>query len=454
MSGLNPDFLLKNELRFEVAARGETPAETVADLRRQLRGLLKAKKPANVTVAVDAKQEWEFCCNLAEDLSLTLSDLSDTADRNSNAVQRLRTRLEHLERRLMTIDPVQAVGSEGEVTVPLLIQQVKENLRSLLAAPSRKKKEEVVVPEPPVVKPDESEINMVMQPTENSSGEEAAASAEIPTQLVPDLGTDKVFAATANTTYNRLPNPIGQVLERMPVTNGLDVPTLLSFLSCLLRLKELPGVNDSTLLKLVYPYCRSPLTERVSMFLDSSRNFEAFHKEILEFFVPGRLRQQLIQERFYRLQRPMESLATFAADVKHVARLLRVNSSQAEIVDVILGGLTAEERSRLIFSKKPTSFLELDELIILSRNAAYTDSLRRSSMEQEDRGGVPQVMSVQESSYEENKRRRSEVICYNCRGRGHTQRYCRSPRNAGPPRRFSEYPRNPKNGQVGEGDGN
>lgn len=210
-----------------------------------------------------------------------------------------------------------------------------------------------------------------------------------------------------------------------------------------------------TLLRLVYPYCRSPLTERVTSFLESGQNFETFHKEILEFFVPGRLLQQLRQEKFYRLQRPRESLATFASDLKHVARLLRINLSETEIVDVILGGLTAEERSRLVFSKKPTTFLELDHLSIVSRNVAYTDSLRSSSrgFELKSRGSDPQVMAVQESPYGQNNRRRGDFICYNCGGRGHTQRYCRAPRNQRPPHNFPEQQQNQKNERAGEGDG-
>lgn len=42
MNKLNPDYLIKDELEFEVKVRGKVLATGVADLRKQLRSLVRS----------------------------------------------------------------------------------------------------------------------------------------------------------------------------------------------------------------------------------------------------------------------------------------------------------------------------------------------------------------------------------------------------------------------------
>lgn len=66
-------------------------------------------------------------------------------------------------------------------------------------------------------------------------------------------------------------------------------------------------MKDASLLQIAFPYCRSPLTEKLVSSLESGVHFKEFHCIVLEKFLPGRMKELLCQERFYRLQNDIES---------------------------------------------------------------------------------------------------------------------------------------------------
>ena len=68
----------------------------------------------------------------------------------------------------------------------------------------------------------------------------------------------------AGVCYQRLPNPISGVLQKLPVVDGGDEDKLLVFLDLILQLADFPGLSDGVLLSLIYPYCRGSLAELVN----------------------------------------------------------------------------------------------------------------------------------------------------------------------------------------------
>ena len=117
-------------------------------------------------------------------------------------------------------------------------------------------------------------------------------------------------------SYNKLPNPLSQIIQQLPVVDGLEVDKLLPFFKTLFQLSDFPGMSDRTLLELVYPYCRGSMAERVAHTLRCGGSVAAFHWEVLDAFVPGRLLEQLRHKHFYRVQSRGESLAGFVHSVR------------------------------------------------------------------------------------------------------------------------------------------
>ena len=149
--------------------------------------------------------------------------------------------------------------------------------------------------------------------------------------------------------YDSLPNPIYDLLRRLPVVDGLDLDQLVKFFEGVFGIYDFPGVTGASLLNMIYPYCRAPLLDRVVWHLGAGGDFDTFHRDVLELFMPGRLHDQMRQRLFYRVQGHGEKLNVFITSIKSAARVLRVDVSEAEVVRVILEGLNPQERSRLVF---------------------------------------------------------------------------------------------------------
>ena len=151
-------------------------------------------------------------------------------------------------------------------------------------------------------------------------------------------------------SYNKLPNPLAQIVQQLPVVDGLEVDKLIPFFRTLFQLSDFPDMSDRTLLELIYPYCRGSMAERVAQTMRCGGGIAEFHREVLEAFVMGRLLKQLKQQHFYRVQAWGESLAAFVHRVRDAARILGVGLSEGEVVQIILEGVTPQERLRLVFA--------------------------------------------------------------------------------------------------------
>jgi hypothetical protein len=103
--------------------------------------------------------------------------------------------------------------------------------------------------------------------------------------------------------YGKIPHPVDRVLRELPTVSGLDVEPLLRFLLKVRKLRDTFNLADRPLLELIYPFCKSPLSERVAEALRSSVDFDQFYEDVIQYFIPRRMFEQLRQDMFGRLQR-------------------------------------------------------------------------------------------------------------------------------------------------------
>ena len=71
----------------------------------------------------------------------------------------------------------------------------------------------------------------------------------------------------AAASFHKLPNPLSNFIQQIPVVDGLDVDKLIPFFRTLFQLSDFPGMSDHTLLELVFPYCRGSVAGRVAQTL-------------------------------------------------------------------------------------------------------------------------------------------------------------------------------------------
>lgn len=425
MSGsLCPEHLYKDELVFEVRARGAEPASDVASLRTQLRGLLASKFVSAWPSSLVAEDELEACKLKLEEWEGRYEELRDEPP-TSRARLRFVSRLLHLQGRVVLLATAGSFRSEELGW----LRQAAANIEQLLTAVVAK------TPGPVASGPDSKAMpdqvltvpENVPEPTLSQLESVAPATASVPVRIAS--------SNLASASYHKLPNPLTPLLQALPCVDGLEVHKLLKFLGDLFRIREIPGVDDSLLLSLLIPYCRPPLSNLLNSVLGKNGRFEDFHRETLDTFVPGRMREDLKMRMFYRSQGLREGLAAYVTDVCLAGRILQVSLSEAEVVQVILDGITPEERSRLVFSSKPVTFSGLERLVVTARNIQLIDQRREEESRSLD-NRPPRPMVRQVATAPEPVMHRPVPVCYGCGRPGHIRRFCR------------QRPE-PKNGQGG-----
>jgi len=240
------------------------------------------------------------------------------------------------------------------------------------------------------------------------------------------------------TAYAKLPHPLGALLKQLPIADGLETGPLLQLLGGMLRLKDFGELRDQELLRLMVPHCRGPLADRLSGSLSSKMSVEDFHAQVLSFFIPARLLDQLKTDMFYRPQLNNESMAGYIGSVKDAWRVLRLPMRETEVVEVVLEGLAPAERSRLVMGSRPKSFDDLDRLCIYSQSIKLADGQRARQVEQ----APARIMMAQAARTPPDSRwqgpPRNPAVCFGCGEVGHIRRFC--PQN--PQRTFSHPPKN------------
>ena len=202
-----------------------------------------------------------------------------------------------------------------------------------------------------------------------------------------------------------------------PKADGFCVETLLEFFKVAMRLKRCFPVSEAGFLALLMPYCNGALGDRLAKHL-AADNFDGFHQEALEFFIPDRLFSSLKQKLFLRAQARGEPLSTYISEIKEAAQVLRLPVTEREVVDNIVSGLSAQTRSCLVFCNRPSTFADLDKICVEVANFQFTDQTTAN------RGPANPPANA---GLREDRR-----LYYHCKEEGHVRRYCPRMKPANP----------------------
>jgi hypothetical protein len=121
-------------------------------------------------------------------------------------------------------------------------------------------------------------------------------------------------------------HPVDRILRELPAVNGLDVELLMRLLLKVRKLRNTFNLTDKSLFELIYPFCKSSLSERVDEALRALVDFDQFH-DVIQYFIPRRMFKRLRQDMVDRLQREEESLSAYAESIKGAARALCLSLS-------------------------------------------------------------------------------------------------------------------------------
>lgn len=144
---------------------------------------------------------------------------------------------------------------------------------------------------------------------------------------------------TALSSFAKLPNPASYFYSQLKLINGSDYNNLLNFIKLSLKIKSFGDMTDNVLLQSLLPYTAGMLVAKIEMALINNFTFDQFHKIVVRELIPSRLLTQVIQQRFYCLQAPNESLSDYVVAVKEATVILRLEKNESE---AILEGLFSD----------------------------------------------------------------------------------------------------------------
>lgn len=124
--------------------------------------------------------------------------------------------------------------------------------------------------------------------------------------LNPVTSNNNIFASN----FSKLPNPISELLKGNPqfsVDNPDKVLHFLRMLRDLTSQSRALGMDNVSLLQVLYPFTHGLLTQLVCRAIDQRLTLKQFHSAILQDCIPLRLRGVLEHEYFYRPQGSKET---------------------------------------------------------------------------------------------------------------------------------------------------
>lgn len=438
-----PENLVKEDLIFEIASRGGQTTGDVETLRKQFRVAFKQARVGEWKDDLDFLQESETTRRKFEEWSGTLEDYKAEPLMGTRHRNRLYTNLWSLKNRLKVVSSSPEADAEFQEWSAKAVEEVRQLISLLEKAPQETKverkpettqTEKEVQPAAPLETVEDGLQNISIEPPNKSILQEPATASERG-EMAGGAPGGNYFS------YGKLPNPISPLLQRLECVNGLNPIKLIDFLSDVMKILEVPGVDGCGVLKLLMPYCRGPLADRLYEVIREGGSFDTFHELSLNFFVPSRVVERMKSERIFRDQRSNEELGHYVHEVRSTCRVLRLALREGEVVSSVLEGLNPEERNRLSFQPRPTNYVELDRLCVISRNISVADRQRARSapmvgavgygppLERREWTRPPESGWRPPPAPEGTAGPRRNQGCYNCGELGHIRRFC--PKGAG-----------------------
>ena len=412
---MNPKYLSKEELIYELSLRGINTDEEVQWLRKLFRTVVgrDVVPEARRLRGWDINELYSYAERKIHELQEAVSKPETP---RSVSLSRVCTRLLHLRGRVHLLEEKVELGlnfnSDDLQRLSFQLDNIERNMatvegtekqgRDLGGGPGHE---------------------TVSTMTDDRAEASVSAVQGMRPKVYPDVSRESEFHFC---TYHRLPHPVSYLLKELPQVDGCKVEVLYEFLLKVIHLRQVSQVRVPQIYEILYPHCKGEMLVLLRQALVNAEEFDSFHSRLLEHCVPERQLSQLKLDRYERGQREGEPFVKYCQAIQDAALVLRINESETQIVKRILEGLTTYQRARFVFQSAPTNLQELERLFVIDRNRSYTEQGNRSSSHvtvvhtvQADYS-IPKVRARQ--AVGERYHSEKTVICFRCGRAGHRQR--------------------------------
>lgn len=450
---LKVQYLVKDELLFELLARGrEVSTElSVNTLRKNLRSAVRDNIPFKVSNLVNVVNPSQELSLIQAKLVLIEDSVSELSEKSPLlSVAKCQEKLNHLGRRISFLEGLKLDEEPREIftvckakvdklveTVSKLVPGMNAERLSELEQQLDKSLTEAEMEEEGNCNPTSiprSELPATTQPI-CEPGIVPSASTPSQPQTVPVFDINNQYPnnlhknSTSLSMFGKISNPIEKYLQNFKITNGLNPSSLLVFIKNMLKLKNETSLSHLEILNLLPCYAEEPLLNKILECKNNMPNVDYLHRELLAYFLPFGMLERLKQDLIFRPQRHYEPLPVYIYDIKNHSDILLSSLTEQQLVESIIRGINPEDRNKLIFMSKPTSFKDLESICVASNNIGFNDHLRNDAEQ-------PRLNVVRPPHAEYRPRRNNNLLnqgpklCFSCNRPGHLAKNCyRSPKN-------------------------
>lgn len=377
---LGLSHLTKGQLQYECAIR-KLPAEgTVAELSQQLRTALGSRLVISTETIGEVSQALNNCQAMLDNVLSNIELLKDTQPSRAQLF-RVQTHLSHLEGR---VQDLHVVDSEGKHSA-----SITELYDKVLGAQL---------------------LCNQLSYQEDETQENAHSSGGLQHTESPSLNI-----------FSKLPNPLWALIQRVDelAVDSVDkVVELLTLSVKLERQARVLGVGDQVVFQVIFPLARGCLARIICEAKEGCLSLAGFREVVLSKCVPRRSFNELLNKYLFRVQESKEGLAQYVESIRMARAALCVKISEAEIVDNILEGMRPEDRSRILFGVKPSTFVELDQLVTKIQAVELSDVKRRNDGVKERTASGDPGWDTRDSGVVDKR------VCFRCGRSGHIARNC------------------------------
>jgi hypothetical protein len=298
---MNANYLLKDELSYELGVRGfRTEADT-----QVLRKRFRSCGTEDFVVDISYLCERGFR-ELYSKASEKIYALQDSVERQPRNVSRWQTRVQHLKGRLTHLTYAELQLTEAEqrsvrTLLGLLADAEHKMATALESQESQATQERVRTTEgdEEVPKP---------RATELPSGPEIVTNPVTSGEVRPTQGVS--FPPLTSEFYQKIPNPFGNIIKELPIIDGSQISRLWEFIVKTLRLSKMGQLNSAAIYEVLYPFCKEEVLELLMECVTHRQPFDYFHEQLLTLFLPEGQRALLRMEKYERGQAEGEILGS------------------------------------------------------------------------------------------------------------------------------------------------
>lgn len=186
-----------------------------------------------------------------------------------------------------------------------------------------------------------------------------AVGTSIAQAIAQSAGSRSASQAMDSLQSNNCPKVLSDMITGVSQASGSDPKSLIMFLIQVQKLNNLHLANEFAVIVALLPRTLGQLRTTWAQAIAEKISLSTLIGQVLNYFVPHRLRHSLITELVFRKQRGNESIADFVTDLQDVSTLIMSDISPSELLEVVLTGMNEHTRAHLSGFPAPTCIQDL-----------------------------------------------------------------------------------------------